>query len=215
MLFFNGREKYVCEHTSTLTILPTNHNQSLRVEQGLTPHSHHTRNKCTLIIPYLMPLELFYQTQIMILPCMYFCFFPWQRTFCNILPLFLYLGGSTGSGYHQYDETIVNNSNIEILMKLTQYCLSSSFTSSSTPPPPPLPLLPSSSDCAFSTVFSSLQVFQFVMRFCKSSLHIRKRRNMICASRFSIFSIFMFFVFSCYIQDPKIKMKQILIFLMW
>ncbi len=26
-------------------------------EQGLTPHSHHTRNKCTLIIPYLMPLE--------------------------------------------------------------------------------------------------------------------------------------------------------------
>ncbi len=29
-----------------------------------------------------------------------FWLFPWQPTLCSILPLFLYLGGSTGSGYH-------------------------------------------------------------------------------------------------------------------
>ncbi len=45
---------------------------SLPAEQGLMPH---TKNKCTLIITYLMPLEVFYQTQIIILSCMYFgCF---------------------------------------------------------------------------------------------------------------------------------------------
>ncbi len=93
MLFFSVRAKYVCEHTSALLFLYTNHNRSLRAEQGLTPHSHHTRNKCTLIILYLMPLEVFYQTQIIILSCMYFLLFPWQPTLCSILPLFLYLGG--------------------------------------------------------------------------------------------------------------------------
>ncbi len=59
----------------------------------LSKVSPHTRNKCTLIIPYLMPLEVFYLTQIIILPCMYFWLFPWQPTLCSILPLFLYLGG--------------------------------------------------------------------------------------------------------------------------
>ncbi len=70
----------------------TNRNRSLPAEQGLTPHSHHTRNKCTPIIPYLTPLEVFYQTQIIILPYMYFGLFPWQPTLYSILPLFLYLG---------------------------------------------------------------------------------------------------------------------------
>ncbi len=88
----NGRAKCVHEHTSALPFLPTNHNRSLPAYQGLTLLSHHTRNKCTLIIPYLMPLELFYQTQIIILPCMYFWLFPWQPTLCSILLLFLYLG---------------------------------------------------------------------------------------------------------------------------
>ncbi len=96
MLFFSGRAKYVREHTSALPFLHTNHNRSLPADQGLTPHSHHTQNKCTLIIPYLMPLEVFYQTQIIILPCMYFWLFAWQLTLCSILPLFLYLV----SGYH-------------------------------------------------------------------------------------------------------------------
>ncbi len=80
MLFFSGRAKYVHEHTYTLPFLHSNHNRSLPAEQGLTSHSHHTRNKCTLINPYLMPLEVFYQTQIIILPCMYFgCFHGNQR----------------------------------------------------------------------------------------------------------------------------------------
>ncbi len=51
MFFFSGRAKYVHEHTSALPFLHTNHNRSLPAEQSLTPHSHHTRNKCTLIIP--------------------------------------------------------------------------------------------------------------------------------------------------------------------
>ncbi len=79
-IFFSRRAKCVHEHTSALPFLHTNHNWSLPAEQGLTPHSHHTRNKCTLIIPYPMPLEVFYQTQIIILPCMYFgCFHGNQR----------------------------------------------------------------------------------------------------------------------------------------
>ncbi len=98
MLFFSGRAKYVCKDTSTLPFLSANHNQSLPAKQGLTSHSHHIRCKYTLIIPYLMPLEVFYQTHIIILPCMYFWLFPWQPTLCSILLLFLYLGGSTGSG---------------------------------------------------------------------------------------------------------------------
>ncbi len=77
MLYFSGRAKYVREHTSALPFLNTNHNLSLPADQGLTPHSHHTRNNCTLIIPYLMPLEVFYQTQIIVLPSMYFWLFPW------------------------------------------------------------------------------------------------------------------------------------------
>ncbi len=105
-VIFSGRAKYVCQHTSALPFLRTNHNRSLPAEQGLTPHSHHTMNKCTLIIPYVMPLEVFYQTQIIILPCIYVWLFPWQPTLCSILPLFLYLGGSTGSGYHLYGETL-------------------------------------------------------------------------------------------------------------
>ncbi len=44
MFSFNGRAKYVHEHTSALPFLHTNHNRSLVAEQGLTPH---TRNKCT------------------------------------------------------------------------------------------------------------------------------------------------------------------------
>ncbi len=112
MFFFSGKAKYVHEPTtSALPLLHTNHNRSLPAEQGLTPHSHHTRNKCTFIIPYLMPLEVLkYQTQIIILPCMYFWLFPWQPTLCSILPLFLYLGGSTGSGYRQDGETISGSS---------------------------------------------------------------------------------------------------------
>ncbi len=34
-----------------------------------------------LLYPMLFPLEVFYQTQIIILPCMYFWLFPWQPTF--------------------------------------------------------------------------------------------------------------------------------------
>ncbi len=108
MLFFSGRAKYVCEHTSALLCLYTNHNRSLSAKQGLTPHSHHTWNKCTLIIPFLMPLDVFYQTQIIILPCMYFWLFPWQPILRSILPLFLYLGGSTGSGYVLQEVDIIS-----------------------------------------------------------------------------------------------------------
>ncbi len=75
MFVFSRRSKYLREHTFALPFLHINHKPSLPAGQGLTPYSHHTRNKCTLIIPYLMPLEVFYQTQIIILSCMYFgCF---------------------------------------------------------------------------------------------------------------------------------------------
>ncbi len=68
-----------------------NYNRSLPADQSLTPHSHHTPNKCWLIIPYLIPVEVFYQPQIIILSCMYFWLFPWQPTLCSIFPLFQYL----------------------------------------------------------------------------------------------------------------------------
>ncbi len=59
----------------------------------IAPLSYHTKNKCTLIIPYRMSLEVFYQTQIIILPCMSFWLFPWQPMLCSILLLFLYFRG--------------------------------------------------------------------------------------------------------------------------
>ncbi len=58
----------------------------------LPPYSCHSMNKCTLIIPYLIPLEVFHQPQIIILSVMYFGLFPWEPMLYNILPLFLYLG---------------------------------------------------------------------------------------------------------------------------
>ncbi len=77
--FFNSRAKYVHEHTSALPFLHMNHNRPLPAEQGLTPgiNAH-------LLHSYLMPLEVFYQTQIIIMPCMYFWLFPWQPTLCSI-----------------------------------------------------------------------------------------------------------------------------------
>ncbi len=108
MFLFSGRAKYVREHTSALPFLHTNHNPPLPAEQSLMPHSHHSRNKCTLIIPFLMPLEVFYQTQFIILSCMYFWLFPWQPTLCaaschyfyTSIPLF-----DTVSGCNKYSET--------------------------------------------------------------------------------------------------------------
>ncbi len=52
MFLFSGRAKYAHEHTSALPFLHTNHNPSFLAEQGLMPHSCHTMNKCTLIIPW-------------------------------------------------------------------------------------------------------------------------------------------------------------------
>ncbi len=72
---FSGRAKYVHEHTSALPFLHKNHNRSPPAEQGLTPHSHHTRNKCSLMILYLMPLEVFYTHKLLYCPvCIYGCF---------------------------------------------------------------------------------------------------------------------------------------------
>ncbi len=100
MLFFRGRAKYLHEHTSALPFLPTNHNRSLPAYQGLTPLSHHTRNKCTLIrsIPYhtmpiLYPWKYSIRHKLLYCPVCIFSLFPWQPTLCSILPLFLYLGG--------------------------------------------------------------------------------------------------------------------------
>ncbi len=90
-MFFCGRAKYVHEHTFTLPLLHTNHKPSFPAEQGLALHSH-TMNKCRFIIPNLIPLEVFYQSQNIILSCMHLWLFPWQPTLCRILPLFLYLG---------------------------------------------------------------------------------------------------------------------------
>ncbi len=56
-----------------------------------------------LLYPILCPWK--YSIRL-ILPCMYFWLFPWQPTLYSILTLFLYLGGSTGSRYHQYGETL-------------------------------------------------------------------------------------------------------------
>ncbi len=80
MLFFSGRAKYVHEHTSALPFLHKNHNRSPPAEQGLTPHSHHTRNKCSLMILYLMPLEVFYTHKLLYCPvCIFGCFHGNQR----------------------------------------------------------------------------------------------------------------------------------------
>ncbi len=92
MLFFSAWAKYVHGHTSALPFLHTNHARSLPAGQGLTPHSHHTRNKCTLIILYLMPLEVFYQTQIIILPCTYFCCFHGNQR-CVVSCHYFYIWG--------------------------------------------------------------------------------------------------------------------------
>ncbi len=65
MLYFSGRAKCVCEHTSALPFLHTNHNCSLPAEQGLTPH---TRNKCTYYTLSYAPGSIISDTNYYIAP---------------------------------------------------------------------------------------------------------------------------------------------------
>ncbi len=69
---------YTLLHCHFCIQIITNHFLLSKVSHPI--HTIPGMNKCTLIIPYLMPLEVFYQTQIIILPCMYFgCFHGNQR----------------------------------------------------------------------------------------------------------------------------------------
>ncbi len=55
MLFFSGRAKYVCEHTSALPFLHSNHNRSLPADQGLTPIHTIPGINAHLLYPILCP----------------------------------------------------------------------------------------------------------------------------------------------------------------
>ncbi len=83
-VFFSGRAKYVREHTSALHFciqMITHHFMLSKVSRSI-----HTIPGINA--PYLIPLEVFYQTQIIILSCMYFWLFPWLPMLCRKLPLF-------------------------------------------------------------------------------------------------------------------------------
>ncbi len=53
-----------------------------------------------LLYPILCPWKYSIRDKLLYCPVCIFWLFPWQPTLCSILPLFLYLGGSTGIGYH-------------------------------------------------------------------------------------------------------------------
>ncbi len=57
--YFSGRAKYLCEHISAMPYLHKNHSLHFLLTKVSTssPHSHHTMNKCTLIILYLNEME--------------------------------------------------------------------------------------------------------------------------------------------------------------